>query len=342
MFRTPVTEARRFSVAPMMNVTDRHCRYFLRLLTRRSLLFTEMITSAALIRGGADWLLDFDAAEHPVALQLGGADPDELARAAAMGAERGYDEINLNVGCPSDRVQSGKFGACLMAEPELVAASVTAMKAAVSVPVTVKCRIGIDDQDSEADLSRFARLMVDAGVDALYVHARKAWLEGLSPAENRDIPPLDYPRVHRLKRQLTPLPVFINGGIDTVQQAVSQLDQVDGVMMGRAAYQHPAMLLDVDRLFFNDPHPALTIAGLRDALIDYAERELGRGARLHRITRHLLGLASGRPGARRFRQILTIEGGRRDAGPEVIEKAFALIVGAAAQPFSSSPSLETV
>jgi tRNA-dihydrouridine synthase A len=342
MFGTPVTEARRFSVAPMMNVTDRHCRYFLRLLTRRSLLFTEMITSAALIRGGAVRLLDFDAAEHPVALQLGGADPDELARAAAMGAERGYDEINLNVGCPSDRVQSGKFGACLMAEPELVAASVTAMKAAVSVPVTVKCRIGIDDQDSEADLSRFARLMVDAGVDALYVHARKAWLEGLSPAENRDIPPLDYPRVHRLKQQLTPLPVFINGGIDTVQQAVSQLDHVDGVMMGRAAYQHPAMLLDVDRLFFNDSHPALTIAGLRDALIDYAERELVRGARLHRITRHLLGLASGRPGARRFRQILTIESGRRDAGPEVIEKAFSLIVEAAAQPFSSSPSLETV
>ncbi len=342
MFGTPATEARRFSVAPMMNVTDRHCRYFLRLLTRRALLFTEMINSAALIRGGADWLLEFDPVEHPVALQLGGADPDELARAAAMGEERGYDEVNLNVGCPSDRVQSGKFGACLMAEPELVAASVKAMKAAVAVPVTVKCRIGIDDQDSEADLSRFAKMVVDAGVDALYVHARKAWLEGLSPAENRDIPPLDYPRVYRLKRELAPLPVFINGGVHSVTEAAAQLGHVDGVMMGRAAYQYPAMLLEVDRLFFGEARPPLSMAGIRDAMIEYAERELKRGERLHRITRHLLGLASSRPGARRFRQILTVESAQRDAGPEVIERAFELIAEPAVQPFNSSPSLETV
>ncbi|MEX0628626.1 MAG: tRNA dihydrouridine(20/20a) synthase DusA, partial [Cucumibacter sp.] len=223
MSRAPIEMARRFSVAPMMNVTDRHCRFFFRLMTRRALLFTEMITSAALIRGGAEWLLDFDPAEHPVAAQLGGADPGELAKAASLCERLGYDEVNLNVGCPSDRVQSGKFGACLMAEPETVAACVRAMKAATSLPVTVKCRIGIDDQDTERDLNRFAKMVAEAGVNALYVHARKAWLSGVSPADNRELPPLDYPRVYRLRAELSPLPVIVNGGVHSLAEAHQHL-----------------------------------------------------------------------------------------------------------------------
>jgi tRNA-dihydrouridine synthase A len=305
-----------------MDWTDRHCRYYFRLLTRRSLLFTEMITSAALVKGGAEWLLDFDAAEHPVALQLGGCDPEELARAAAAGAARGYDEIDLNVGCPSDRVQSGRFGACLMAEPVLVARCVAAIKDAVRVPVTVKCRIGIDNQDGEIELDRFAEAVAQGGADALYVHARKAWLEGLSPRENRTVPPLDHPRVHRLAERLAPLPVILNGGLDSLVDAKAQLNLVSGVMIGRAAYHNPRLLLPVEAEIFGDPSPPRSLSAVRNAMADYAATELAAGAKLSRITRHMLGLAHGQPGARRFRQILTIDAARPGAGPEVIGRAF--------------------
>src|SRR5579872_6368182 len=238
----------KFSVAPMMEWTDRHCRYFHRLLTRRALLYTEMLTTGAVLYGDRSRLLRFEAAEHPLALQLGGADPRSLAACARIGADAGYDEINLNVGCPSDRVQDGRFGACLMAEPALVGECVAAMEAAVSVPVTVKCRIGIDDQDPEQALGVFARTVEAAGADALVVHARKAWLKGLSPKENRELPPLDYERVYRLKAAHPHLPIVVNGGVRTLEEAKTHLHQVDGVMMGRAAYQEPWRLLDADRL----------------------------------------------------------------------------------------------
>ena len=309
----------------MMDWTDRHCRYFHRLLTAESLLFTEMVTSPAVVHGNRDKLLGFDAAEQPLALQLGGSDPVELARAAAVGAAFGYAEINLNVGCPSDRVQSGRFGACLMAEPDLVAACVVAMRDAVSIPVTVKCRIGIDDQDSEADLDRFADAMVGAGVDALYVHARKAWLQGLSPKENRIVPPLHYDRVYRLAARLAPLPVMINGGIDTLEAVDEHLRHVSGVMLGRAAYHDPQILAEVDARVFGKPAAPLDIAGVVVRMADYAERQLGQGGRLNQITRHMLGLANGLPGARHFRQILSVEACKPGAGPEVLFQALAAI-----------------
>jgi tRNA-dihydrouridine synthase A len=312
---------RRFSVAPMMDWTDRHCRYLHRRLSAHALLFTEMVTSAAVVHGDRERLLGFDAAEQPVALQLGGADPAELAAAARIGAEFGYPEINLNVGCPSDRVQSGRFGACLMAEPALVAGCVRAMKAATDVPVTVKCRIGIDDQDSEAALDRFADALVAAGVDALYVHARKAWLQGLSPKENREIPPLDYDRVHRLARRLAPLPVAINGGIRDLETAEAELAEVSGVMLGRAAYHDPMLLADVDRRFFGATGPAPDLCDVVARMADYAERQLRQGARLNQITRHMLGLANGRPGARRFRQLLSVDAARRGADPSLLFRA---------------------
>jgi tRNA-dihydrouridine synthase A len=320
-----VSIARRFSVAPMMDWTDRHCRFLHRVLTRRALLFTEMITSAAITHGNRDALLGFHEAEHAVAMQLGGSDPKELAEAATICAEYGYDEINLNVGCPSDRVQSGRFGACLMAEPELVAECVRAMKGATELPVTVKCRIGIDDQDTEGSLDRFADTMVAAGVDALYVHARKAWLKGLSPKENRTIPPLDYPRVHRLAARLAPLPLMINGGIETLAAARDHLHHTSGVMLGRAAYHSPMLLADVDALVFGDAPSRLTLPEIIAAMADYAEAEMGRGARLNQITRHILGLANGMPGARQFRQILSVEACRRGAGPEILDRALAAI-----------------
>jgi tRNA-dihydrouridine synthase A len=309
----------------MMEWTDRHCRYLHRLLTRRALLFTEMVTSAALVHGNAQWHLRLDPVEQPVALQLGGSDPRELAVAARLGDEAGFAEINLNVGCPSDRVQSGRFGACLMAEPELVAECVVALRSATDRPVTVKCRIGIDDQDTEEGLDRFADAMVGAGVDALYVHARKAWLSGLSPKENRTIPPLDYPRVYRLAKRLAPLPVAINGGIETMQAAMDHLRHVNGVMLGRAAYHDPMMLADVDHLVFGDPRREVTLASLMHPMAEYAERELADGARLNQITRHMLGLANGRPGARQFRQILSVDACRRGAGPEVLMRALAVV-----------------
>ena len=319
--QTGIAAARRFSVAPMMDWTDRHCRVLHRQLTRRALLFTEMVTSPAVIHGDRDRLLGFSAVEHPLALQLGGSDPAELAEATRIGAAYGYDEINLNVGCPSDRVQSGRFGACLMAEPELVAECIRAMKGATDLPVTVKCRIGIDDQDTEQSLDRFADLMVAAGADHLYVHARKAWLKGLSPKENRTIPPLDYPRVYRLAARLAPYQLSINGGIETLEAAEDHLTQVSGVMLGRAAYHEPMLLAEIDHRLFGEPAVPVDLGSVMRAMADYAEAELGKGARLNNITRHMLGLANGRPGARTFRQILSVDAARRGAGPDVMMRA---------------------
>src|SRR5436190_19503776 len=295
---------RRFSIAPMMEWTDRHCRFFHRLLTRRALSYTEMVTTGAVIHGDRARLLGHDPAGHPVALQLGGCDPHVLAQCAAIGADFGYAEINLNVGCPSDRVQEGRFGACLMAEPRLVGDCVAAMRARVKVPVTVKCRLGIDEQDPEEALEALTCALEQAGVAALIVHARKAWLSGLSPRQNRDIPPLDYDRVYRLKRAHPDLPVVLNGGVADLEQATRHLGRVDGVMMGRAAYQEPWRLLDVDRMLFGEPAPMASPHRAAEALIPYIERELARGTRLSAITRHLLGLFHSVPGARAFRRHL--------------------------------------
>jgi tRNA-dihydrouridine synthase A len=305
----------------MMDWTDRHCRYLHRLLSRHALLFTEMVTSAAIVHGNRERLLGFDGAEQPVVLQIGGSDPAELAEASRIGTAFGYAELNLNVGCPSDRVQSGRFGACLMAEPDLVADCVRAMKSATDLPVTVKCRIGIDDQDTEAALDRFADAMVAAQVDALYVHARKAWLKGLSPRENREIPPLDYDRVYRLARRLAPLRVMINGGITDLNAAEAHLGSVSGVMLGRAAYHEPMLLADVDSRIFHVSEPAPEFEGVITAMADYAELQMGQGARLNQITRHMLGLANGRPGARRFRQLLSVDAARRNAEPSLLFRA---------------------
>jgi tRNA-dihydrouridine synthase A len=313
--------ARRFSVAPMMDWTDRHCRYLHRLLTKRALLFTEMVTSAAIVHGDRERLLGFRAVEHPVAVQLGGSDPAELAEAARIATAFGYDEVNLNVGCPSDRVQSGRFGACLMAEPQLVASCVRAMREATDLPVTVKCRIGIDDQDTEQSLDRFVDLMIGAGADHIYVHARKAWLKGLSPKENRTIPPLDYPRVYRLAKRVAPFEMSINGGIETLDAAAAHLEHLSGVMLGRAAYHEPAMLAEIDHRFFGDVERCFDLAAIMRAMVYYAEEELSHGARLNNITRHMLGLANGRPGARTFRQVLSVDAARKGAGPEVLLRA---------------------
>jgi tRNA-dihydrouridine synthase A len=318
---------RRFSVAPMMDWTDRHCRVLHRRLTRRALLFTEMVTSAAVLHGDRERLLGFSPVEQPLALQLGGSDPAELAAATRIADGFGYDEINLNVGCPSDRVQSGRFGACLMAEPELVAECVRAMRDATDRPVTVKCRIGIDDQDTEASLDRFADLMVGAGAAHLYVHARKAWLKGLSPKENRTIPPLDHARVHRLAARLAPFAVSINGGIETLDAVEEHLRHVAGVMLGRAAYHDPMLLGAVDARVFGERTSPPELPALMHAMADYAEGELAKGARLNAITRHMLGLANGRPGARLFRQMLSVDAARRGAGPEVMLRALAAVEG---------------
>jgi tRNA-dihydrouridine synthase A len=288
----------------MMEWTDRHCRFFHRLLTRRALLYTEMLTTGAVLHGDRTRLLRFDPTEHPLALQLGGSAPQALAASARVAADLGFAEINLNVGCPSDRVQDGRFGACLMAEPALVGDCVAAMKAAVTVPVTVKCRIGIDDQDPEAGLEVFASAVEQAGADALIVHARKAWLKGLSPKENREVPPLDYERVYRLKAAHPRLPVVLNGGIGSVEAALAHLAHVDGVMVGRAAYQEPWRLLAVDPLFFGAEACFASPKQAAAALIPYIERELARGTRLSAITRHLHGLFRAVPGARAFRRHL--------------------------------------
>ncbi|MHC2620277.1 tRNA-dihydrouridine synthase A [Bradyrhizobium huanghuaihaiense] len=315
----------KFSVAPMMDWTDRHCRVFHRHLTRRALLYTEMLTTGAVIHGDRERLLGFDAIEHPVALQLGGSDPRELALAARIGEDFGYDEINLNVGCPSDRVKDGRFGACLMAEPELVARCVDAMKRAVAVPVTVKCRIGIDDQDPELALDTLARAVVASGCDALIVHARKAWLNGLSPKENRDIPPLDYDRVYRLKRAMPDVPVIINGGVPGIDETKAHLAHVDGVMVGRAAYQDPWRLLSVDAEIFGAPAPHVTMQDAFEAMMPYIEEQLARGTRLHAITRHFVGAFHAVPGARAFRRHLAEQGVKPGAGVDVLRDAIARV-----------------
>jgi tRNA-dihydrouridine synthase A len=309
----------------MMDWTDRHCRVFHRQMTRRARLYTEMLTTGAIIHGDRRRLLGFDASEHPVALQLGGSDPRDLATSAKIGEDFGYDEINLNVGCPSDRVKDGRFGACLMAEPALVAACVDAMKRTVAIPVTVKCRIGIDDQDPEAALDALARGVIAAGADALIVHARKAWLNGLSPKENRDIPPLDYNRVYRLKASLPDVPVVINGGVASLAEARRHLGFVDGVMLGRAVYQEPWRLLTADPELFGEAAPHATMKDVLEAVMPYIERELAQGVRLHSITRHFVGAFHGVPGARAFRRYLAENGVRPGAGVSVLRDAIALV-----------------
>ena len=315
----------RFSVAPMMDWTDRHCRVFHRLMTRRARLYTEMITTGAVIHGNRERLLGFDAMEHPVALQLGGSEPADLATAAKIGEDFGYHEINLNVGCPSDRVQNGRFGACLMAEPELVAAGVAAMKRAVRVPVTVKCRLGIDDQDPEQALDILARAVVAAGADALIVHARKAWLKGLSPKENRDIPPLDYDRVYRLKAAMPDVPISINGGIGSLDDALPHLERVDGVMLGRAAYHDPWRLLTVDSRLFGQPDPFASMKDVLTAMLPYMSDQLAQGTRLHAMTRHLVGAFHGVKGARAFRRHLSEQGVKPNADVTVLIDAMAQV-----------------
>jgi tRNA-dihydrouridine synthase A len=317
--------AAKFSVAPMIDWTDRHCRMFHRLMTRRSRLYTEMLTTGAILHGDRRRLLGFDRCEQPVALQLGGSDPRDLATAAKIGEDFGYDEINLNVGCPSDRVKDGRFGACLMAEPALVAACVEAMKREVKVPVTVKCRIGIDDQDPELALDALARGVVAAGTDALVVHARKAWLNGLSPKENRDVPPLDYDRVYRLKASMPKVQIIINGGIGSLAEVKQHLAHVDGVMLGRAAYQEPWRLLAVDPELFGEAAPYTAMKDVFEAMLPYIERELAAGTRLHSITRHFVGAFHGVPGARAFRRHLAEHGVRPGAGVNVLRDAVARV-----------------
>ncbi|WP_417726960.1 tRNA dihydrouridine(20/20a) synthase DusA [Roseovarius sp.] len=315
----------KLSIAPMMDWTDRHCRYLHRLLSREALLYTEMVTAPALVRGGAMHLLAHDLAEHPVALQLGGSDPKELAQAARMGAEAGYAEINLNCGCPSDRVQSGSFGAVLMTEPALVAECCAAMISEQPVEVTVKCRIGVDDQNPEEVLPEFLARVIAAGVQRVTIHARKAWLQGLSPKENRAIPPLDYDLVQRMKMLFPNLHISINGGITSLDQAVTLLDQgLDGVMIGRAAYHQPAdILCAADRRVFGGTGPDSTAEGAVRAMLPYIEAHLASGGRLNQITRHMLGLFAGRPGARGWRRQLSEGVAQPGAGPELIEQALA-------------------
>lgn len=318
----------RFAVAPMMDRTDRHCRYLHRLLTGSSLLFSEMVTADAVIHGDREMLLGFDAAEHPVALQLGGSDPAKLATAAAIGAEFGYDEVNLNAGCPSSRVKSGSFGACLMLEPDLVARCVAAMKQAVDVPVTVKCRLGVDEQDVDAALDAFADAVVGAGADGVWVHARKAWLDGLSPKKNRTVPPLDYARVHRLKSRRPEVFVGINGGFDDLAACEEQLEAVDAVMVGRAAYDRPAMLASVDRALYRSSGRDVAIVDVVEAMITYAERQIAGGVPLVRIVRPMLGLFHGEAGARSWRRILTVGAHDRPESTDVIRRALDAVIAA--------------
>ncbi|WP_375461609.1 tRNA dihydrouridine(20/20a) synthase DusA [uncultured Enterovirga sp.] len=315
----------RLSVAPMMDWTDRHCRTFHRILTRRTLLYTEMVTTGAVLHGPRERLLGFDSAEHLVALQLGGSDPAGLAASARIGADWGYDEINLNVGCPSDRVQDGRFGACLMREPALVGECVAAMVAAVAVPVTVKCRLGVDDQNIEEALDAMATAVFGAGAAALVVHARKAWLQGLSPKENRDVPPLDYGRVHRLKAAWPDRVVAINGGIRTIEEAQEQLAYLDGVMIGRAAYGEPALLIEADPQVFGEAAPVADGFEALERFEPYLAARLAEGVRLASMTRHLLGLFNGRRGARAFRRHLATAGTRPGADLSTLREAAALV-----------------
>ena len=326
-----MTSPWRFCVAPMMDWTDRRCRAFHRALSRRARLYTEMVTTGAVLHGDRERLLGFDPAEQPVALQLGGSDPRDLAAAARIGEDLGYAEINLNVGCPSDRVQSGRFGACLMREPELVADCMAAIAAAVSVPATLKCRIGVDEQDPEESLFRLVDLASAAGVRVFAVHARKAWLEGLSPKDNRTIPPLDYPLVHRLKRERPGLTIILNGGVETLDQAEAHLAHVDGVMLGRAAYHDPGLLGHVDHRFFGEGASVSPEDGVRRHL-PYLRARLAEGVHLSAMTRHMLGLFHGRPGARAWRRILTEQAVKPGAGLEVVERALAAVTDFTPQP----------
>ncbi|MGV6872522.1 tRNA dihydrouridine(20/20a) synthase DusA [Pseudochelatococcus sp. B33] len=343
----------RYAVAPMLDWTDRHCRVFHRLLSRRVELYTEMVTTGAILFGERAKFLDFSPAEHPVTVQLGGSSSDDLAKAARICADWGYDAINLNVGCPSDRVQNGRFGACLMREPALVGDCVAAMKAVVRIPVTVKCRIGVDDQDSEEALDALAQAVVGAGVDGLVVHARKAWLKGLSPKENRDIPPLDYGRVHRLKQARPALPIMLNGGLASLEAAEEAIAgtngllagiplagmSLDGAMIGRAAYQNPEILLGVDPLTTGEAPPVADGFAALDAYIPYVEGALRRGVRLHQLTRPLLGLFPGRRGARLFRRHLSTEAVHRDAGIAVLRNAIAHLERDSERELSDTPPL---
>lgn len=314
-----------FAVAPMIDWTDTRCRFLHRQLSKRALLYTEMIVADAIIHGQRDRLLGYHPQEHPVALQLGGSDPAKLAEAVRIAGDYGYDEINLNVGCPSDRVQSGTFGACLMREPDVVAQCISAMKAVAAVPVTVKCRIGVDDQEPETVLPDFLARVVAAGADAVWVHARKAWLQGLSPKENREVPPLDYDLVYRMKRENPDVFIGINGGISDLDQVSEHLKHMDGVMLGRAAYHNTSILADVDHRIHGEEALQYDWMALRDTMMDYAADYIATGGRLNHVTRHMVGLFQGMPGARRFRQILSSDATRPGAGPEVIEAAFAAI-----------------
>ncbi|WP_241592611.1 tRNA dihydrouridine(20/20a) synthase DusA [Rosenbergiella epipactidis] len=315
----------RFSVAPMLDWTDRHCRYFLRQLTQHTLLYTEMVTTGAIIHGKGDYLA-YSEEEHPVCLQLGGSDPHDLAHAARLAEARGYDEINLNVGCPSDRVQNGRFGACLMADAALVANGIKAMKDAVSIPVTVKTRIGIDEQDSYAFLCEFINTVAEQGqCDTFIIHARKAWLSGLSPKQNREIPPLDYPRVYQLKQDFPQLTLAINGGIKTIDEAKEHLTHLDGVMIGREAYQNPGMLVEIDRQLFGATTPSVDCVAAVEAMYPYIEKELAQGTYLGHITRHMLGLFQGIPGSRQWRRHLSENAHKAGADVTVLEQALAKV-----------------
>ncbi|MGM4910585.1 tRNA dihydrouridine(20/20a) synthase DusA [Rhizobium sp. 768_B6_N1_8] len=319
-FKAPV-----FAVAPMIDWTDRHCRYFHRQISLNALLYTEMVVADAIIHGPRERLLSFDGTEHPVALQLGGSDPTKLTEAVRIAEPYGYDEINLNVGCPSDRVQSGTFGACLMLTPETVAECIAAMKKVAKVPVTVKCRIGVDEQEPEEALPTLMTRVLDAGADAIWIHARKAWLKGLSPKENREIPPLDYEIVYRMKARFPDVFIGINGGIRTLDEAQAHLAHVDGVMLGRAAYQNAAILSEIDQRFYGAAASEPDWNDLRDRMMAYAERHIASGGRLQHIARHMVGLFTGLPGARRYRQILSTDAAKPNAGPEVIAAAFAAV-----------------
>jgi tRNA-dihydrouridine synthase A len=322
--KTPLS-VHKFSVAPMMDWSDRHCRFFHRQMTKRALLYTEMVTAQAIRHGDRERLIGFDPREQPVALQIGGSDPELLAEAARWGEDFGYSEINLNVGCPSDRVQEGRFGACLMAEPDLVAEGVAAMRNAVAVPVTVKCRIGIDDQDEDEDLDHFIRKVAATGCSTFIIHARKAWLEGLSPKENREIPPLNYARVYRAKRAHPELTIIVNGGIASLAEAHAHLARVDGVMLGRAAYHTPWVLADVDRDIFGGAPSFLTRADVVARMKPYIRAELAKAPGLARITRHMLGLFHGEPGGRAWRRVISENAHRRGAGADLLDVALAAV-----------------
>ncbi len=315
-----------FAIAPMMDWSDRHYRFFMRLLTKRALLYTEMVTAAAVVHGDRSYLLGYNAIEHPLALQLGGADPAQLAEAARIGEDFGYGEINLNVGCPSDRVQSGSFGAALMLQPELVADCIAAMQSAVDVPVTVKCRIGVDEQEAVQTLPDFIRTVAGAGCETFVIHARKAWLKGLSPKQNREIPPLDYGLVHQIKQQFPALRILLNGGLVSLAQAMAETKGLDGAMVGRAAYHDPWIMADTDQLVFGESGPSVSREQVVRGLIEYVNFERTNGTKLHAITRHVLGLFAGQPGARHWRRTLSEKGVKPGAGSEVIGEAAASVL----------------